>query len=148
IGRHHESVSTHAHNHQQIAFTHFRHLPIECEEIARFAHWPNDVDLLFLRAHVPALTRREAVSFPYTPRLIHRHNLVIAVVKRRPDQIVHARIDNHEFFLGSLFDVTDLGEQYARVAHKKTTGLNQDPNAKVSQRWHIRLRVIADAKCG
>src|SRR6476646_11113035 len=55
IGRHHKSISARAHNREQVPFMHFRHLAIEREKIARFAYRSDDVDLLFLRAHAPAL---------------------------------------------------------------------------------------------
>src|SRR5438093_9648394 len=76
IRRHHKSVSTRAHNRQQILFMQFWHLAIECEKIARFAHRPNDVDLLCL---IPT-------GAPARNRLLHRYDLVIAVVERRPNQ--------------------------------------------------------------
>src|SRR6266496_182870 len=148
IGRHHKSVSTRAHNRQQILFMQFWHLAIECEKIARFAHRPNDVDVLCLIPTGARLARRSGAKAGARNRLLHRYDLVIAVIERRPNQIVHASIDNREFFLGGVFDVTDSGEQNARVADKKTTRLNQDPNAQVRQRWHNRLRVIADTKRG
>src|SRR5437667_3012507 len=80
IGRHHKSVSTRAHDRQQILFMHFRHLATQREKIARLAYRPDNVDLLRL-----ILTRAPARN-----RLLHRYDLVIAVVKRRPNQIVHA----------------------------------------------------------
>src|SRR5437870_8811354 len=158
IGRHHKSVSTRAHNRQQIIFMQFWHLAIEREKIARFAHRPHDVDLLrrtITLARNFTLTWRFTSSSPCQGEglgegawFLDRYDLVIAMVKRRPNQIVHARIDNREFLLGSLFDVADSSEQHACVADKKTTRLNQDSNPKLAQRWHNRVSVVADAKRG
>src|SRR6266404_2177481 len=158
IGRHHKSVSTRAHNRQKIAFVHFWHLAIEREKIARFAHRSYDVDPLrptLTLARNLTLTWRFASSSPCQGEgwgegawFLDRYDLVIALVKRWPNQIVHARIDNREFFLGSLFDVKNPGEQNACVADKKTTRLNQDSNPKLAQRWHNRVSVIADTKRG
>ena len=43
IRRHHKSVSTCAHDREQIAFMQFRDLPFEREKIALFAYRPDDV---------------------------------------------------------------------------------------------------------
>src|SRR5436309_4406346 len=138
IRRHHKSVGTRAHNRQQILSMHFWHLAIERKEIARFAHRPHDVDPLrptLTLARNLTLTWRFASSSPCQGEgwgegawFLDRYDLVIAVVKRWPNQIVHACIDNREFFLGCLFDVMDSGEQNACVANKKTTRLDQDAN--------------------
>src|SRR5713101_911543 len=64
IRRHHKSVSTRAHNRQQILFMQFWHLPSECEKIALFAHRPDNVDF----SNLP---------LPLTLRLLHRYDLVI-----------------------------------------------------------------------
>src|SRR5438876_11171176 len=107
IRRHHKSVSARAHDRQQMMFMHFRHLAIERKEIARFAYRPNDVDL-FHATLTLTLTLAHARA---CDRLVHRYDLVIAVVKRGPNQIVHTRIDNCELFLDGLLDVKDAREQ-------------------------------------
>ena len=106
---------------------HFRHLAIEREKIARFAYRPHDVDPLrptLTLARDLTLTWRFASSSPCQGEgwgegawFLDWYDLVIALVKRGPDQIVHPSIDNREFFLGSLFDVTDPGKQNAGVAN-------------------------------
>src|SRR5207302_4224751 len=79
IGRHHKSVSTRAHNRQQILFMYFRHLAIQREKIARFAHRPYDVDLLCLILILILIL----TGAPARNRLFQRYNLVIATVQRR-----------------------------------------------------------------
>ena len=79
-------------------------------------------------------------------RLFDRHNLVIAPIKRRSNQVVHAGIDNSEFLRACFFDVTHAGQQYASVSYKKTARLDQDTNIKLAQRWNNCLSVIADAE--
>src|SRR5947209_8122600 len=142
IGRHHESVRARAHNSQQIVFMQFWHLAIECKKIARFAYWPDDVDLLRLTL-IRTLTLARARA-----RLFHWHNFVIAVVQRRSNQVVHSSIDDRKFLPLRFFDVTHACQKHAGISNKKTTRLNEDPNAKVAQRRHDGVSVIAHAECG
>src|SRR5437870_1800339 len=77
-----------------------------------------------------------------------RHDLVVALIERRSNQIVHSGIHNSEFLLVGCFDVTHARKQDASVAHKKTARLDQDSNAKLAQRWYNRVSISADAECG
>src|SRR6266496_1120458 len=81
IRSHHKSVGTSAHDCEQIALMQLWHLPIQCKEITRLAYRPDDIDL----------------ALPLTLRLLHRHDLMIAVIQRRPNEIVHSSIYNGKF---------------------------------------------------
>ena len=62
-------------------------MPILGEEISGLTHRPHDVNLLDL-------------PLPLTLNLFfHRNDLVVTAIKGRPNQVVHAGIDDREFFL-------------------------------------------------
>ena len=46
----------------------------------------------------------------------HRPDRLIRAVERRPDKVVHAAVDDDEFFRVGLLDVLHFGEQDAGVA--------------------------------
>ena len=54
------------------------------------------------------------------------HDLVVAFVKRGPDQVVHAGVDDLEGLGGALLFVEAAGQQHAGVADDETAGLQQD----------------------
>src|SRR5262249_23384566 len=132
---HHKSVRARAHDCEQIAFLHFRHFPAKRKKIARLTHRPDNVDLANL-------------SLPLSLWLVHRHNFVIALVQRRPDEIVHSRIQNIELYTTRLLDVTNAREQNAGVTHKKTARFDQNPNTQVVQRLHNCISIIAYTERG
>ena len=53
------------------------------------------------RRHRPRTTARAGV------RLAHRHDVVHGLVQRRPDQIVHRRVEDDDRMVGRLLDVID-----------------------------------------
>ncbi len=55
---------------------------------------------------------------------------MIAPVKRGTNEIVHAGVDDDEFFLRCFFDVTNTGQQNPRVPHQQSTGLEQNSQPK------------------
>src|SRR6266566_2564516 len=123
IRSHHKSVGARAHDGEQIALPHFWHFAIKRKKISALANRSDNVDF-FLFARLPrrssprrpkvgALTRARDRS---RDRLFHRNNLVITVVKRWSNEIVHSRIHDREFFLTGVLDVADVREQNARVA--------------------------------
>src|SRR5207247_7224629 len=100
-----------------------RHFPIQRKEITRLAYRPNNVDFVnfplgftLTRTRIPALTLAHSFTLTWRfastsrdrdraerregwgagARCVHRHNFVIAVVERRPNQVVHSCIDNRE----------------------------------------------------
>src|SRR5205809_921790 len=86
---HDKTVSARAHDREQIALANFRHLAVKRKEVAAFTHRADDVDLLAVGAF----------------RFSDRDDFVITMVKRRPNQIVHAGINHREFFSTGPFDV-------------------------------------------
>ena len=105
--------------------------------------------------HRFTLTWRFASASPFKgegwgegARLNDRYNFVIALVQRRPDEIVHAGIDDSEFFTPGLLDVTNAREQNAGVADKKTARLDKNPNTQIAQRRHNCISVIAHTERG
>src|SRR5439155_12598069 len=118
IRSHRKAVRAGTHYGEQIAFMELRHFPIQRKKIARLAYRPDNVDLLRVLALAPSCFR-----------LFYRHDLVITMIERRPNQVVHPSIDNRELLRVRFFDETHAGPQNTGVANKKTTGLYQ--NAKV-----------------
>jgi len=59
-----------------------------------------------------------------------RDNLVISIVKRRTNQIVHRRIDDQKGFSARAFHEFNTRDEYARVAGNESTGLDQNPQAQ------------------
>ena len=94
----------------------FGHFSVESKKIARLTDRPDNVDFVGLTL----------------VRFNDRRNLVVALIKRRPDQIVHAGVDNGEFFAASLFDVANARQQNAGVPDKKATGFKQNLNTQVT----------------
>src|SRR5205807_6368156 len=66
-------------------------------------------------------------------RFLHWNDLVKTVVKRRADEVVHARIDNREFFLAGPLDVTNPSKQDSSVAHEQAARLQQNPQFQFAQ---------------
>src|SRR6516225_9954189 len=103
VRRHYKSIRARAHDCEQIAFPQFGHFPVKRKKISRLTHRSNDVDFSSLAvapAHKFTLTWRFASASLFDgdgARLIDRHDFVIALVQRRPDEIVHAGIHNGEF---------------------------------------------------
>src|SRR5438874_12470974 len=144
IGCHDKSIGPRAHDRQQFAGTQFRHLAILGKKIAALTYRTNDVDLLRLGNRSSGVRRAGGPTI----RITHRYDLVIALVKRWPDQIVHSSVDNREFSLRRFFDVKDARQQHSGVPNEEATGLDQNANTELAQRRHDRVGVIADTKCG
>ena len=66
-------------------------------------------------------------------RFADRNDLVVTLVERGPDQIVHPGIDDHEFLVLGLLDVADAGEEDAGIADEQTARLEQHPQADRAQ---------------
>jgi len=63
---------------------------------------------------------------------------VVGIVKGRPDQVVHRRIDDHKVLPTGPFHVFDPGHQDAGVAHDEAAWLDQDAQAQRPQQRHER----------
>ena len=100
IGCHYKSISARAHDRRQIALFHLGQLALLREEIAALAHWPD---------HIDHFVRRIL-------RLSHGNDLVITLVQRWPDQIVHAGIDDKEFLVLCLLPMANAREQNTGVS--------------------------------
>ena len=78
------------------------------EEVARLADWPHHVH----DARLP---------FPGP----HRHNLVISLVERGTDQVVHRRVGNHEGLPAVALDVEHAREKRAGLRDQEAPRLQQ-----------------------
>src|SRR4029077_16913849 len=87
IGGHDKSIGPSAHDREQISGAQLWHFPVLRKKITALAHRSDNIDLIY-----SPLTGRFTASSPY-PR---RDNLVIAPVKRRPNEIVHSGVDDGE----------------------------------------------------
>ena len=83
IRSHHEAVGAGAHEREKIALLHFRQLPVLRKKIAALADRTDDIHQ-FARGVL---------------RFADRNDLVVTLVERGPDQVVHSRIDDHEFLV-------------------------------------------------
>src|SRR5438067_371788 len=128
IRRHGEPIGAGAHQGQEFALVHRRQLAILSEKIAALADRTDNIDRL---ARLVA-------------RFADRHNLVVTLVERGPNEIVHAGVHDHEFLLRGLLEITDAGEQDTGVAHEESTGLEQHPQADLAQRRDDRGGVVSD----
>src|SRR5438552_19183109 len=99
-----------------------RQLPIQSKKIARLAYRPNNVDLLspFARARNRILTGVRRGGRP-----TDRHNLVITMIERRTNEVVHPSIDNRKLLRARFFNETHSCEHHTGVASKKATGLHK-----------------------
>src|SRR5207237_1002628 len=75
-----------------------------------------------------------------------RHNLVITMIERRTNEVVHPSIDNRKLLRTRFFNETHACEQHTGVANKKTTRLHQNAKMELAQFWHNRIRILADAE--
>src|SRR2546430_15796056 len=130
IRRHGEPIGAGAHQGEEVALVHRRQLAILREKITALADRTNDIDG---RARLVA-------RFP------DRHNLMITLVERGPDEIVHAGVHDHEFLLRGLLEIADAGEQDTGVAHEESTGLEQHPQPDLAQRRNDRGCVVSDSQ--
>src|SRR6266446_5713102 len=128
IRGHHKPVSTRAHNREQIPLEHLRHFAIERKKISALANRAHEVDL-FAR---------------WVVRFTNWNDLVITVVKRGPNQIVHSRIDNREFLLTGALDITDPGQQNAGISNQQSARLEQNPQVQIAQRRQNRIDILLD----
>ena len=130
IRRHDETVRAGAHERDQIALLHFRQRPILRKKIAAFANGTDDIDR-FARGVL---------------RFADRHDLVITLVKRGPDQVVHSGIDDHEFLVLGLFDVADARQEDTGIADEQTARLDQHAQSELAQRRQDGGGIIVDRK--
>ncbi len=112
------------------------------------------------RQKIPGLTHRTYhIGRERRQRIFaQRNDLVVRAVERRPDQIVHGGVHNHEFLVSVLLAVEHAREQHAGRADDGTAGLHHDMQPARAQtllhaahktaRFRARFfaRVISDAK--
>ena len=124
IRRHGKSIGAGAHDSEQIAAPRPRDLAIFGEEVATLANRPDDV-----RDHFVGVG------------LHHRLNGLIRAVKRRTDQIVHAAVDDNEFFGFGFFEILNLREKNPGVAELIDAGqvVAKKPDAVAFDKWLERL---------
>ena len=65
---------------------------------------------------------------------------VIRVVERRPDQIVHRRVDDHEVLDLALLEIEHRGQQHAGVADDHAPRLADQRDVEPGERRHRLLR--------
>src|ERR1700733_14556051 len=85
-----------------------RRVPVERKIIAAFADRTD---------HIAAHQISARLRLPY------REDFVVRVVKRRPDQIVHRRIDDHETLVLALLEIDDRSDQRAGIANDRSARL-------------------------
>ena len=64
---------------------------------------------------------------------VDRADVVVGVVERRADEVVHAGVEDDEGLGGALLDVHDLGDQDAGIADEDAAGLEQDAGAEIAE---------------
>ena len=72
----------------------------------------------------------------------HRHDLVIGIVKRRPQQVVHGGIDHDELLAVIPLAIDDASEQHSGRPDDGAARLQQQMNARALQRRQQRLGVL------
>ena len=72
----------------------------------------------------------------------HRHNLVMRLVERRPDQVVHRRIRNHKRLLPVALHLQHPRHQRSRLRHQKPPRLKQQLAFETLQRLLHRRRIL------
>ena len=104
----HRAVGPRRHHRQQVTGSRRRHLPIEGKKVPRFADRPD---------HVRHLPGRAGL------RLRHRQDLVIGLIKRRPDKIIHRRIRDDEGLGLAALHVDHARHQDTGIADDEPAGL-------------------------
>ncbi len=77
---------------------------------------------------------------PARPR--HRQNLVVRLVQRRPDQVVHRRIDDHKRLHAVAFHLQHPRQQPACLRHHEASRLQQQVRVQPSRRLVHRGGVV------
>src|SRR5258706_16082919 len=67
---------------------------------------------------------------------MQRQNLMVRVVKRRPDEIVHRGVNQEEVLFSGAFDVLDTGQEGASIAGNETSRFHQDSEAEWFEQGH------------
>ena len=98
----HKSIGPGRAYRQDLARSRIGHFPLTRQEIARLANRSDDIgeDSWAVRSH-------------------NRYDLVMRLVKRGANQVVHRRVDDDELFLAAPLAVKDRREQNARRAHDR-----------------------------
>jgi len=73
---------------------------------------------------------------------LHGPDVVVALVERRADQVVHPGVDDHELLLATLLAIQNARQQDARVAGDVAAGLKGDLVRLPLQQRHERLGVL------
>ena len=71
----------------------------------------------------------------------NRHNLMPALIQRRPNQVIHRRIHNLENLRLPPLLINHLRQQHPRIAHHEATRLQQNPQSQIFQQRHHRIRI-------
>ena len=109
VGAHRERVGARRAHREQIARGK-REIAVVREEIRAFADGADDL---------PAARRVGARP--------HRLDVVPGIVERRPDEVVHRRVDDREIARVAGLQVQHAGQQHAGVADEKAARLEQQP---------------------
>ena len=125
IGGHSEPVSPDAHDRQEIAALWPVDLSVLGEEVAALANWADHVG-----------------NDSLGPALHHRLNRLVRAVKRRPDEVVHAAVNDNEFLGVGFFDVLDFGKQDAGVADDDPARLKNQRDVETLQPLDDRLGIF------
>src|SRR5258705_7116226 len=71
---------------------------------------------------------------------------MIAMIKRRPNQVIHTRIDNGEFLLTAVLDVANSCEQYTGVSDQESPWFEQDSQFQFAQRRQNCIGILLDGQ--
>src|SRR5262249_44763159 len=127
VRRHREAVGPGTHQSEQVTFRYRWQRAVLGEEIAGFADRPH---------HVGGLHHRRRAGF------VHRADLVVGVVERRPDEVVHGRVhDDEALGLGRLA-VEHPRQEDAGVAHDRSPWLDDHGDAELARQRYQYARVV------
>ena len=112
VGGRDESIGAGGANCQQVAWHDIGDLAVAREKVARFAYWPHHVG-------------GDCAGITFA----QRNDLVIGLVQRGTDEIVHGRIDDHKLAIAVGLAIKDARQQQAGFGHDGAARLDQDLDA-------------------
>lgn len=116
----------------KIAGRHGREIPAAGEEVSRFADWTDYVH------RVPGGRWR----------LDDGQDLVVGLVERRSDQIVHAGVSDDEGLVAVVFDIEDAGQERTGLGDEKAARFEEKMRLKAGEDGIEGVGVGSDLGCG
>ncbi len=109
IGAQGHAVGAGVQDRHQVSFFYLRQFPIPGKEVARLTHRADDIDHRWLRLRI----------------LDHGQNLMVGLVERRPDEVVHPGVCDYESFASIALDHQHPGQQGSGLGNQEPAGLEQ-----------------------